>query len=69
LDPANWQTLLKLPLESLTISPGLITDKKNLNLLRAHRTLKILRSPDDPSDQSAVAFWRKLDEGISVQAR
>ena len=63
LNPINVRTLLKLPLESLTVSPMLISDKSSLNALRFHRTLKILRSPQDPPDQPATEFWRRLETG------
>ena len=63
LNPINLRTLLKLPLESLTLSPMLITDKSSLNALRFHRTLKILRSPQDPLDQPTSDFWRRLETG------
>lgn len=63
LNPINLRTLLKLPLESLTLSPMLITDKSSLNALRFHRTLKILRSPQDPLDQPTSDFWRRLEAG------
>jgi len=63
LNPTNLRTLLKLPLESLTLSPMLMSDKNSLNALRLHRTLKILRSPQDPPDQPASEFWRKVDSG------
>ena len=69
LNPANPLTLMKLPIESLTVSPMLITDRKGLNSLRFHRTLKILRSPDDPPDQAASDFWRKLDGGAYDQVQ
>jgi hypothetical protein len=67
LNPANIRTLLKLPLESLTLSPMLISDKNSLNALRFHRTLKVMRSPQDPPEQSASDFWRKLDSGAYNQ--
>lgn len=60
---ANIRTLLSLPLERLTISPLLITDKVGLSQLRGHGTLKIVRTPDDPEDLPAPEFWRKLDAG------
>jgi serine/threonine protein kinase/class 3 adenylate cyclase len=63
LNPVNIRTLIKLPLESLTLSPVLVTDRNSLNALRVHRTLKVLRSPQDPSDQPASEFWRKLESG------
>jgi Leucine-rich repeat (LRR) protein len=63
LNPVNMRMLIKLPIESLTVSPTLIADRNSLNALRYHRTLKILRSPDDPLDQPASDFWRKLDSG------
>ncbi len=69
LNPANPRALMKLPIESLTVSPMLITDRKGLNSLRLHRTLKILRSPDDPRDQAASDFWRKLDGGAYNQVQ
>jgi Leucine-rich repeat (LRR) protein len=63
LNPSNLRTLIKLPLESLTLSPMLVTDRSSLNALRFHRTLKVLRSPEDPPDQSASEFWHKLETG------
>jgi serine/threonine protein kinase/class 3 adenylate cyclase len=63
LNPSNLRTLLKLPLESLTVSPILMSDKNSLNALRFHRTLKILRSPQDPPDQPASEFWRRMESG------
>ena len=63
LNPSNLRTLIKLPLESLTLSPMLVTDRNSLNALRFHRTLKVLRSPEDPPDQPAGEFWRKLETG------
>ena len=67
LNPTNPHILIKLPIESLTVSPMLVTDRKGLNSLRLHRTLKVLRSPDDPADQPAAQFWSKLDEGAYNQ--
>jgi serine/threonine protein kinase/class 3 adenylate cyclase len=69
LNPANPRTLMKLPIESLTVSPMLITDKIGLNALRFHRTLRVLRSPSDPPDQAASDFWRKLDGGAYNQVQ
>jgi serine/threonine protein kinase len=63
LNPANPRALMHLPIESLTLSPALIEDRKGLDALRLHRTLKVLRSPEDPADQPAAVFWRRLDEG------
>ena len=57
----NVRTLGFLPLARLTISPMLITDKAALNGLRASRRLLVLRAPDDPPDQPAAEFWKKLD--------
>lgn len=69
LNPANMRSLLKLPLESLTLSPMLISDKNSLNTLRFHRTLKVVRSPQDALEQPASEFWRKLDGGAYNQVR
>ncbi|HEY5705296.1 MAG TPA: protein kinase [Terrimicrobiaceae bacterium] len=69
LNPVNPRTLTKLPIESLTVSPMLITDRQGLNSLRFHRTLRVLRSPDDSPDQTASEFWRKLDSGAYNQVR
>lgn len=68
LNPANLRSLAVLPLQSLTVSPMLITDRASLNALRQHRTLKILRAPGDPDDQPAAEFWAKLDRGMYDQA-
>ncbi len=69
LNPADPRALMKLPIESLTVSPMLITDRQGLNSLRFHRTLRIMRSPDDPPDQAASDFWRKLDDGAYNQVQ
>jgi serine/threonine protein kinase/class 3 adenylate cyclase len=62
-DRAGLRVLLNLPLESLTISPLLITDKDSLNALRGHRTLRSLRTPADPETHLPAAFWKKWDAG------
>jgi serine/threonine protein kinase/class 3 adenylate cyclase len=69
LNPANLRALMNLPLESLTLSPMLIEDRKGLDALRFHRTLKVLRSPEDPPHQPTAVFWRKLDEGSYDQVQ
>lgn len=69
LDPSNFRILGFLPLRALTLSPLLIGDKAALASLRTHRNLKVLRTPDDPADQSAAEFWRKLDSGFYNEAR
>jgi serine/threonine protein kinase/class 3 adenylate cyclase len=57
----NVRTLGFLPLARLTVSPMLISDRAALNGLRASRRLLVLRAPDDPPDQPAAEFWKKLD--------
>jgi serine/threonine protein kinase/class 3 adenylate cyclase len=69
LNPGSLRTLMQLPLESLTLSPMLITDRNSLDALRVHRTLKVIRSPEDPLEQPASEFWRKLDSGEYDQVR
>lgn len=59
----NLRPLLFLPLARLTLSPMMISDKTSLNNLRGLRTLRVLRAPDDPEDQPAAEFWRKLAAG------
>lgn len=61
--PVSLAPLLNLAMESITLSPLLITDPTALAQLRGHRTLKFLRSPGDPEDFPAAAFWKKLDSG------
>ena len=63
LNPSNLRVLLNLPVESISLSPMLITDKAGLDSLRLHRTLKVLRAPGDPEDQAPPDFWHKLDNG------
>jgi serine/threonine protein kinase/class 3 adenylate cyclase len=63
LNPANLRLLNNLPLETLVISPEDITDVSALQALRLHRTLRFLRSPNDPEGQTAIEFWRKFDSG------
>ena len=62
-DRSGLRILVNLPLESLTLSPQLISDKNSLESLRLHRTLRILRSPEDPENFTPVAFWKKYDSG------
>ncbi len=69
LDPANLRVLGFLPLRALTLSPMLIKDRTSLNSLRLHRNLRIIRAPDDPADQTAAAFWQKLDSGYYNEAQ
>ena len=59
----NLRTLTLLPLRQLTISPMMVSEKSSLAPLRFIKNLKTLRSPDDPADQPAAAFWKKLDSG------
>lgn len=69
LDPANLRILGFLPIRALTLSPMLIKDRTSLNSLRLHRNIKVIRSPDDPAEQTAAAFWQKLDSGYYNEAR
>ncbi len=67
LDISNSKVVNVAPLktslvDTLTLSPALV-DKASLATLRVSR-LRIIRSPDDPPDQSAAEFWRKYDSGI-----
>lgn len=62
-NPASLRTLLMLPLESLTLSPLLITDKTSLMAIRGHRTLRSLRTPEDPPTHAPALFWQKLENG------
>ena len=61
LTVGNVKILALLPLTRLTLSPIKISDKASLNILRGHRTIRILRAPGDPDNQTAAEFWRKLD--------
>jgi serine/threonine protein kinase len=60
-NPANLRILLNLPLESLTLSPLLLSDRASLIALRGHRTLKTLRTPTDPEQHAPAQFWQKLE--------
>ncbi|MCX7868451.1 MAG: hypothetical protein N2322_00730, partial [Terrimicrobiaceae bacterium] len=62
-DRTGLRNLLNLPLESLCLSPFLISDKAGLQALRSHRTLKILRTPADSGALAPAVFWSKLDSG------
>jgi hypothetical protein len=57
-----------LQLQSLTLSPLLITDKAALNSLRGHNSLKSIRTPTDKEGQTFVEFWRRLDAGDYVES-
>lgn len=59
----NLQALRFPPLGRLTISPMMVSDKAALNALRTWRLLRVVRAPDDPADQPAAEFWKKLDSG------
>jgi serine/threonine protein kinase/class 3 adenylate cyclase len=70
LNPANLRTLAWLPVRSVTLSPGLISDKASLvSGLRLHKNLKVLRAPEDPAQQTPAEFWRKFDAGIYAPAQ
>lgn len=69
LNPANLRVLSGLGLTSLVLSPMLVTDKVSLSALRLHRTLKVVRAPDDPAEQPAFEFWRKLDGGLYQESQ
>lgn len=62
-DRAGLRTLLSLPLETLTLSPLLISDKDSLYSLQYHRTLKVLRTPSDQENLAPAAFWQRLAAG------
>lgn len=61
LNPSNLLLLFKVPLESLVLSPLLITDTASLNQLKLLRGVTKLRAPGDPEKQTVGEFWRKLD--------
>ena len=63
LSLTNLQALRFLPLSRLTISPMMVSDKAALSALRVWRLLRVVRAPDDPADQPAAEFWKKLDSG------
>ncbi len=69
LNPSNLRVLGPLGITSLVLSPMLVTDKVSLSSLRLHRTLKILRALDDPPEQPAYEFWRKLDSGLYQESQ
>ncbi len=62
-NPSSLRTLLTLPLESVTLSPLRITDKASLLAMRGHRTLRSLRTPEDPPAHAPLLFWQKLENG------
>ncbi|MEO6054474.1 MAG: protein kinase [Chthoniobacterales bacterium] len=53
--------LRMISLETLVLGLHQIQDSNLLFVLRGNRTLNIIRTPDDPSDQSATEFWRRYD--------
>lgn len=63
LNPGNLNILFRVPLESLVLSPLLITDTASLNQLKLLRTITKLRAPGDPEKQTVGDFWRKVDAG------
>jgi hypothetical protein len=52
-----------MPLQTLVLTPSLCADLKSNPRLRASRTLRSIRAPGDPEDQTAAQFWRRLDAG------
>ncbi len=52
-----------MPLQTLILSPPLCADLKASLRLRASRTLRSIRAPGDPEQQSAAEFWHRLDAG------
>lgn len=63
LNPQSLVPLSRLPLHELVIGQELVAEPLKLQLLRSHRTLRLLRLPSDPADQSTQIFWQKLDSG------
>lgn len=61
LDSLN--ALYWLPLERLVLTSKLLPVLKATPSFRTHRTLRWIRTLDDPEDQTAAAFWRALDAG------
>lgn len=61
LDSLN--ALYWMPLERLTLTPEMATAMKSMARFRSHRTLRYIRTPDDPEDQTSAVFWRALDAG------
>lgn len=61
--PLNMRALSNLPLETLVITPEMLTDKLALPYLRGLRQLKVLRVPGDSEEQPVSEFWRKFDSG------
>jgi len=57
----DFRPLMALPLERLTISPDMFSNKTILAPLRSHTKLKILRAPKDPENQTPAEFWAKVD--------
>ncbi|MGH8048571.1 MAG: protein kinase domain-containing protein, partial [Chthoniobacterales bacterium] len=52
-----------MPLQTLVLTPSLCPELKSNPRLRASRTLRSIRAPGDPAEQTAAEFWRKLDAG------
>ncbi|WP_084400562.1 protein kinase domain-containing protein [Terrimicrobium sacchariphilum] len=65
LNPAGIRVLAALPLDSLTLSPEIITDLSWVAIVRNHRSIKILRTPNDPADQKAADFFQRIDHQVS----
>lgn len=63
LSAENLQFLGHLPLERLTLSPGLVADRQSVEALRTFRALRTLRAPSDPPDQTKDEFFRRWDAG------
>jgi Serine/threonine protein kinase len=60
----SLNALYWLPLERLVVTPNLLPVLKATPSFRTHRTLRWIRTPDDPEDQTSTAFWRALDSGL-----
>jgi len=60
---SNLLVLSRLPLESLVIDRKLAAESNRIHALRFHRSLRAIRTPEDPEDQPASEFWRKVTRG------
>lgn len=63
LRPESLAPLARLPLHEVTLDAELAAEADKLMPLRLHRTLKVLRAPEDAPGQSVQIFWQKLDAG------
>ena len=67
LENLPLESLRLVPLESLTVSEDVATNQKALLILKSIRSIRRLRTTEDPQQQSTEQFWNKRPDPTRVQ--